>query len=116
MKSAALPGQDPEADRGLIAFLRDLGAFLLKSILKMGMDLESFYKLLSETGIKQAERLIKRQGGRYFVDVVKKWLILSDQTDTIYNPRSWSPSHQKPRSSGKSVPVFFHVTRLENEM
>jgi hypothetical protein len=84
------------SDISRVAFLRNLGSFLIKSLLRMGVDSESLFKLLS---VDAAEWLTKRrdtQGALFLLDVTKKYRSMrrySCLTERVFGHPSRSQCH-----------------------
>jgi hypothetical protein len=61
----------PEIAR--VAFLRNFGGFLIKSLLKMGLDYESLFKLLSTDAAEWLANRHKTRSAMVLLDIVQKY-------------------------------------------
>lgn len=71
--SQILLADNERSEEARVAFLRDFGAFLIKSLVKMGVDFESLYRLLSSDVAAWVDRKYKRRGALLLLDVSKKY-------------------------------------------
>jgi hypothetical protein len=71
--SGALLSENESAEEVRVGLLRDLGSFLIKSLLKMGIDFESLFKLLSTNAAEWVDRTYKRRGALLLLDVSRKY-------------------------------------------
>lgn len=101
-----LPGQNLQFDKSLLAFVRDFGGFLLKSLLKAGVDWETLYKLLTEAGVQLGKNSLEKLSGRYLTNVISRWRSMTNYSTKI----AILFGHELAAEDAR---VFSHLERLE---